>query len=76
MKARTAVTQYRDEYFCGPHRGVDVNGKTVSATPEQLGYNCEIGDVVASLMRVGKEERSVYQLCKNPEIATTPAYIN
>ena len=45
-EARTAVTQYRDEYLRRTVE-VDVNGKTVSATLEQLGYNCEIGDVVA-----------------------------
>ena len=52
-EARTAVAQYRDEYLQRTVE-VDVNGKTVSATLEQLGYNCEVGDVIAKAMQVGK----------------------
>ena len=53
-EARTAVAQYRDEYLQRTVE-VDVNGKTVSATLEQLGYNCEVGDVIAKAMQVGKD---------------------
>ena len=50
----------------------DVNGKTVSATLEQLGYNCEVGDVIAKAMQVGKDGNPFTNYAKIREIATTP----
>ena len=70
-EARTAVTQYRDEYLQRTVE-VDVNGKTVSATLEQLGYNCEVGDVIAKAMQVGKDGNPFTNYAKIREIATTP----
>ena len=70
-EARTAVAQYRDEYLQRTVE-VDVNGKTVSATLEQLGYNCEVGDVIAKAMQVGKDGNPFTNYAKIREIATTP----
>ena len=70
-EARTAVTQYRDEYLQRTVE-VDVNGKTVSATLEQLGYNCEVGDVIAKAMHVGKDGNPFTNYAQIREIATTP----
>ena len=74
-RARTAVAQYRDEYLQRTVE-VDVNGKTVSATLEQLGYNCEVGDVIAKAMQVGKDGNPFTNYAKIREIATTPLVYN
>ena len=52
-QAEQAVQQYTDA-LVGRSLEVNVNGKTVSTTLDQLGYQCEENDYIDQAMQVGK----------------------
>ena len=53
VQAQEAVKQYSDTYLKRTLE-VDVNGKTVSATLEELGYRCQTNDYIRQALRIGK----------------------
>ncbi len=54
VQAEVAVTAYVDEYLKRTLQ-VDIDGKTVSATLEELGYQCVDNDYIKQAMQVGKK---------------------
>ena len=53
VQAQEAVKQYSDTYLKRTLE-VDVNGKIVSATLEELGYRCQTNDYIRQALRIGK----------------------
>ena len=70
-QAVEVVKRYSDNYLKRTLE-VDVNGKTVSTTLEELGYQCEANDYIDQALRIGKGSNPFTNYAQIRDIAAKP----